>query len=216
MCDPLGQTKTAFTAVSFLHDDNMGLVCRLMKKTGERPRSGEEGSAHIDMLFNIFFIMTIFYVIASTIQLTLADVSARNSNRLALQTFQVVYDRRVFPLELQNSVDGRPPTPGESRNIQLALQEASAAGKLTGGTVFQSGVIGAHAGFSDFEGYDYRSAIFNNGDRTGCPDNGLLNFQVNTNDDRVIRTSVTSSYPWRFGPVFLCLRNTGTMTGRSN
>ncbi len=184
-------------------------------------RSGELGSAHIDMLFNMILIISIFYVILSTIQLTLADVSARNGNRLALQTFQVVYDRRTFPHELQGSSAQSPLTRSQDPNIIKARRDATEAATLTGGTVFASGVLGAQGGFQRLGSYNYRGATFNAGAWNNCSasqQDAQVNFVIENQagDYHLIRTSIRSEYPWRLGPIAICLSNTGTVVGRSN
>jgi hypothetical protein len=178
-------------------------------------RCSETGSAHIDMLWNMFLIITIFYVIASTIQITLADVSARNSNRLALQTFQVVYDRRALPQALQGGAAQSETTRGQDPNIQYAVSEARSAATLTGGTVFASGILGGQAGLQGLGEYRYQGAYFNRGAYAGCSASQQVaqpRFEAGNN----LRTTVRSEYPWRFGPIALCLTNTGEIVGRSN
>lgn len=194
------------------------LILRL--RCPARRRTGEMGSAHIDMLFNMFLVLAIFFTIVSTIQLTLADVSARNGNRLALQSFQVVYDRRAFPQGLQSTEAQQAGTRAQDPNIQAALSDAQAAATLTGGTVFASGIIGAQGGLQGSKGnplgsYNYQSALFNRGATAGCAA-GQLPARVAFLDGNLVRTTIESQYPWRFGPFGMCLTNTGVALGRSN
>jgi hypothetical protein len=181
----------------------------------QRSRNGELGSAHVDMLFNMMLVMTIFFTIVSTIQLTLADVSARNGNRLALQSFQVVYDRRAFPQGLQGAEAQTPATRAQDPNIKEAVADAQQAAALTGGTVFASGIVGAGGGLKGIGSYDYHTALFNRGATAGCAA-GQLPAHVQFLDGNLIRTTITSEYPWRFGPFAMCLTNTGLGLGRSN
>lgn len=202
----------------------MSCFSRLHMPARRRSRRSQFGGGHVDTLIVIGLLIVMMHTFLAVMQATLAQVASRNANRLALQSFQVVYDRRVFPSQLglaaanqtgrtHNCSSSTSQGAASGDNVTNGLNAACAAARLTGNSVFASGVLGSAASIQ----YDPQTGVITNSvDKLSGCSTGQQPARITFSADGLVRARVTSQYPFDVGPYQFCLRNEGQIAGRSN